>query len=122
MKSKIILVVLILVSIASLGISYPKWPEVPAPTGSNWVWDDTTKVWRPLAATASGVPQTALVGSDGATATVLIPLPSIGLATRSITLLATNTVTLLQNVADSTASAAAMTLFNTPTWVGRDIP
>lgn len=102
MKNKLVLVVLALVSIASLGISYPKWPEVPSPTGANWLWDATNSVWRPQASTASGVPQMALVSEDGATATVDIVLPAITLATRSITLLATNTVTLLKSVASFT--------------------
>jgi hypothetical protein len=45
-----------------------------------------------------------MVGSSGSTstATVLIPMPSIALATRSYMLLATNSVTLLKNVASFT--------------------
>lgn len=69
---------------------------VPAPSTPRLMVDSTGTLVsssNPLPVTLSGT---------SATTTMFISLPSIGLATRSSTLLATNSVTLLKNIASFT--------------------
>jgi len=102
MKSKVLLFVLILLSITSLGITYPKWPEIQSPPGGQWVYDTASGVWRPMAGDALGVP------SSNATMNATMTMPSVGLATTSYVVLATNAVTLFQNVASFTSGDLVM--------------
>lgn len=48
------LVVLFLLSLV-VCFAYPKYPEIPSPAGANYLWDDTNKVWRPVAGGDTGV-------------------------------------------------------------------
>lgn len=55
-----VLLVLFVLSLA-VCFAYPKHPEIQSPAGSNYVWDDTNKVWRPMAGSALGVPEAGAV-------------------------------------------------------------
>ena len=67
---------LFLVLMLSAGVvsAYPKWPEIPSPTGSSWVWDDTNKVWRPTSGSPLGVINSGVSVTIGSTTYVISPV------------------------------------------------
>jgi hypothetical protein len=78
MNRIVMLLIVISVALASGAFSYPKHGEIPAVSGGQFVWDDTNKVWVPVAGTSSGAPSASTVMPTGllGSATLSIPLAS----------------------------------------------